>query len=136
MTAVAQPLHFGAVAVRLAVLVLALARHVEVRHAVLEHAQRADDGAVDPSEDQGQEDEADDDGDVEGHHGRQELDLRHPSQPSVQRSREVEEQQRDAQPEDNGQRDAYFPKHLTFYCLSDKYRKKNSIQNDQRAGGM
>ena len=113
---VAQPLHFGAVAVGLAVLVLALARHVEVRHAILEHAQRADDGAVDPSEDQGQEDEADDDGDVEGHHGRQELDLRHPAQPSVQRSGEVQEQQRDAQPEDDGQRDAYFPKHLTFYC--------------------
>ena len=113
---VAQPLHFGAVAVRLAVLVLAFARHVEVCYSVLEYAQRADDGAIDPSENEGQEDETDDDGHIQGHHGRQELDLRHPAQPSVQRSREVEKQQRDAQPEDDGQRDAYFPKHLTFCC--------------------
>ena len=113
---IAQPLHLRAVAVRLAVLVLALAGDVQVRHSVLEDAQRADDGAIDTPEDERQEDEADDDGHIEGHYGRQELDLRHPAQPSVQRSGEVQEQQRDAQPEENGQRDAYFPKHLTFYC--------------------
>ena len=112
-------LHFRAVAVGLAVLVLAFAGDVQVRHSVLEHAKRADDGAIDPSEDQGQEDEADDDGHIEGHHGGQELDLRHPAEPSVKRSGEVQEQQRDAQPEDDGQRDAYFPKHLTFYCFYD-----------------
>ena len=85
-------------------------------HPVLEHAQRADDGAIHPSEDKCQNDKADDDGHIEGQDGGEELHLGHPSQPSVQRSREIQEQQRDTQPEDDRQCDAEFLKHKSFYC--------------------
>ena len=40
--------------------------------------------------------------DVQCQHGRQELYLRHPSEPGMQCSREVEEQQRDECEEDDG----------------------------------
>ena len=114
--AIAQPLHFGAVVVGLVVLLPAFAGDIEMRYPVLEHAQRADDGTIDAAEDKRQEDKADDDGHIEGQDGGEELHLGHPAQPSVQRSREVQEQQRDAQPEDDRQCDAEFLKHKSFYC--------------------
>ena len=63
------------------------------------------------TEDEGQEDETDDDGHVEGQDGRQELHLGHPAEPSVQRPGEIQEQQRDAQPEEDGQCDADLFEH-------------------------
>ena len=134
---VAQPLQLGAVAVRLAVFLLAFACHVQVRHSVLENAQRADDGAIDPAEDQGQQDKADDDGDIDGQHGRQKLQLCHPAEPSVQRPGEIQEQQRDAQPEYHGQCDANLFKHgdLLLVVL-DKDNKKCLIQYGQNTGRM
>ena len=115
--AVAEPFDFGAVAIRLAILLPAFARYVEMRHAVLKHAQRADDGAIDASENEGQQDKADDDGDIDGQHGRQELDLRHPTEPSMQRPGEVQEQQRDAQPKEDGQCHADFFEHKSLFWL-------------------
>ena len=89
---------------------------MEMGHTVLEHAQGADDGAIDAAEHERQEDQSDDDGDVESQDGGEELHFGHPAQPSMQRSREIQEDQRNAEPEDNRQCDADFFKHKSFYC--------------------
>ena len=73
---------------------------VDVRHAVLENAQRTDDGAVHASEQQREQQQGDDHKEVEGQHGGQELHLRHPREEFVQRAGEIEEHQRDAEEED------------------------------------
>lgn len=59
------------------------------------HAQRADDRAVDPAQQQRQQNQRDDHADIQGEQRGQELDLRRPTQPRMNRPREVEEQGRD-----------------------------------------
>ena len=132
-----QPFHLRAVAVRLAVLLPAFARHIQVCHSVLEHAQRADDGAIDPAKQESQENQADNGGHIEGQEGRQELQLCHPAEPSVQRPGEIQEQQRNAQPKQDGQCNADLFEHgvPSIGCM-DKDSKKYLIQDDQCAGRM
>ena len=75
---------------------------------VLHDAHRTDDAAVDAPHEERQYDESHDDGHVQGQYGRQELQFGHPSEVGVGRPREVEEEQRDAHPEDDGQCDSDF----------------------------
>ena len=72
---------------------LAFATSAEPGDDVLEHAERADYGAVHPAEQQGQDDQEEDHADVQRQHGRQQLDLGHPAEPEMNRSRKVEEKQ-------------------------------------------
>ena len=66
-------------------------------HPVLEHAQRADDGAVYSSEQQRDYQQDSDNHKVKGEHGGQELHFGHPRQKLVQRAGEIKEHQRDAE---------------------------------------
>ena len=75
---------------------------------VLHHAQRTNDRTIYAPEDQGQGDKKHDDSHIQRQHGGQELDAGHPAQPSMHRPREVEEEQRDAGEEDDGQRQSDF----------------------------
>ena len=75
---------------------------------VLHHAQRTNDRTIYAPEDQGQGDKKHDDSHIQRQHGGQELDACHPAQPGVHRPREVEEEQRDAGEEDDGQRQSDF----------------------------
>ena len=92
------------------ILVLAGAM-VQGRDAVLEHAQRADDRAINPAEDQGQQDQEDDDADIGSHDGGQELDFGHPTQPEMQRPGEIQQEQRNADPEEYRKKEAEFFEH-------------------------
>ena len=78
------------------------------RHAVLHHAQRADDRAVDAAEKQRGDDERRYDADVHGQQGRQELDARQPAEPCVECAGEVEKEQRDEREADDGRCDSEF----------------------------
>ena len=70
---------------------------------VLHDAQGADDGAVDAPQEQGEQHQGDHDGDVQRQDGGQELSLGHPTEIVAGRAGEVEEQERQAEPEDYGQ---------------------------------
>ena len=72
-------------------------------YAVLENAQGADDGTVHTSEHQGEDYQKCNDRHVQGHYGGEELYFGHPSQPAVQGSGEIQQEQGDAHPEDDGQ---------------------------------
>ena len=72
---------------------------------VLEYAHRADDRAVDASEEEiGQQDDGDHD-EIQGQAGRQELEFRHPAPPAVA---DAQEEQRDSDQEQGRQGDAEF----------------------------
>ena len=78
------------------------------RHDILKDAQRADDRTVDPSEKQGQQHECRDHARIDGQDGRQQLHLRHPAEPRMERPREIEQQQRDHREENGRSRDSDF----------------------------
>ena len=92
----------------------------EPRDEVLHDAERTDHRAVDPPEEQRQEEESDNHADVQGQHGGQELNLRHPAEPRMDRLREVEEQQRDRNEEEDRQGDPDFSQHgiIELVCVS------------------
>ena len=69
---VAQPLHFGGVGVAAHLFILSRA---QVREAILQDAEGANDGAIDASEDERQHHEGDDDSEVQRQDGGQELHL-------------------------------------------------------------
>ena len=76
---------------------------------VLHHSERTDYRAIYPAEYQGEDDQDCDGDEVEREHRRQQLDFGHPSQPGVQHSGEIAQQ--DGYPEKENQREA--PPH---YC--------------------
>ena len=95
-----------------------LAAAAQVRYDILPDAQGADDGAVHAAEQEGQQEQAHDDGQVQGQDGREELDLGHPAQPNMQGAGNIQQQQRDADKKQGRQGDSDF--------LVHKRRKINS----------
>ena len=89
----------------------------EPRDEVLHDAERTDHRAVDAPEEQRQEEESGNHTDVQGQHGGQELNLRHPAEPRMDRPREVEKQQRDRNEEEDSQGDPDFSQH-GYYRVS------------------
>ena len=141
--AVAEPLVLLFKMIRPAVLAGAV---VQGGNPVLEHAERADDRTVYPAEKEGQKDQKQDDADVGGHHGGQELDFGHPAQPQVQRPGKVQQQKGDAGPQEHRKKDPEFFKHLSkpsvvltniitfrfqdkndYLCLNEHVQPINSI---------
>ena len=92
---------------RIAVAVL-LALLREPGNDVLEDAQRADDGTIDASQQQGENHQCQYHSHVERQHGREELNFGHPAEPCVQRPREVKEQQGDQRKKYDGQGQSDF----------------------------
>lgn len=78
---------------------------------ILKHPERADDRAIDPAEKERQHRKRRHDTDIQRQHRRQELHPGHPSQPGMERPREIEEEQRDAREEENGERPSDFLQH-------------------------
>jgi hypothetical protein len=83
-----------------------------MREEVLKHAQRAYYRTIDASHEQGKHHPEDNDTDVHGQDGRQELYLCQPANPSSCSSRQVEEEQSDAQPAQKSQDNARFLQHI------------------------
>ena len=77
---VAQPAHFGGVGIASHLLILTRA---QARKDILQDAQRADDGAIDASEDECQRQQGDDDHEVQCQHGGQELHFGEPAEVGV-----------------------------------------------------
>ena len=82
------------------------------RSDVLKDAQRADHRTVDPSEQQRQHQERRNDGDIDRLNSVQQLHSGHPSEPRMQRPREIEEEQRNHRKENGRGRDSDFSQHL------------------------
>ena len=83
-----------------------------MRNSVLEYAERADDGTIHPSKDERENDKTCNDGYVQRHYCRQELDFGHPAQPSMQCTRKVQQQQRDNGPEQDSEDNTKLLKHI------------------------
>ena len=78
----------------------------QVRDNILENPQRADDRAIHPAEDEGEDRQAHDDRHIDGQDGGQQLQLGHPAQVQVQYPREIQQQQGDSYEEHTGQHDS------------------------------
>ena len=101
--AVAQPFDFLLVLVRFLALVGA-----QPGNAILENAQRADDGAIYAAEDQRKQHQGHHYAHIQGQESREKLDLGHPAQVAMQRAREIQEQEGDPNPENPGQHHSKF----------------------------
>ena len=66
------------------------------RNDILKNAERTNDRTVDSPENERQHGECDNHDDIQCQNRRQEMNFRHPSEPTMRHSREIEKEQRDA----------------------------------------
>ena len=76
---------------------------------ILEDAQRTDDRAIHPAQQQGQQDQHGHHDDIQGQNGREKLDFRQEAQPAVQRSRHIEKEQQQAGEDQRSEDDSDYP---------------------------
>ena len=88
--------------------VLLLCLAVDPRDDVLRHSERTDHRTIDSAEKKGQYKQHRHYSEIQGQEGRKELYLRHPSEPCVDRSCEIQEEKRHAYKEDGRQDDSNF----------------------------
>ena len=103
---IAQPLVLLAEMEGLAVLAGTFCEHAHAGNAILHDPQRAYGGTIDAPEQQGEHYQGDDDDCIQRHHGREELQFRHPSEPAVQSGQETGEQKTDSKEKQQRKSDA------------------------------
>ena len=80
---------------------------------VLHHAQRTNDRTINASQQQREQYERRHDAEIQGQYRRQELNLGQPAEPCMDRSREIEKQQRDRHETKDGERYSDFSQHAS-----------------------
>ena len=91
------------------------------RDHILHHAQRTDHRAIDTPQEQGQDHQSHNHAHIQRIKSRPELDLGHPAKPSMDRPREVEEQQGDQHKENRCGKDSYFSKHKIILLFFTRF---------------
>ena len=117
-----------------AVEILFLCLPVNPRDDVLHHSQWTDYRAIDPSEQQREQQQSCHNAEVQRQHSRNELNLCHPPEIEVNHSREVEEEEGDADEENCREGNSDFSEHFLMFlivshiCLPQRGDYKNTAK--------
>lgn len=87
------------------------------RYDVLHHSQRADNGTIDPPEEQCQHNQPDHHARIRGKQRGQELQLCRPAQPGMDGSREIKKQSRNRDIKKYGKRQSYPSQHISYIFI-------------------